>query len=310
MMLDQAESNRLCIWSRDDAERQMMRRRQSVGELIHVGARCYARPSYWQGLTEFERFRHLARSLSGKHPRWVFGGPTAAVMHGVCDSHRQMRTVHRVIAGNGMVRDTDIVTSHYVTDASYVVVDGVKVTSLPRTVFDCARWMDFPDALAVVDAVLRQGAMGRAALHDSLLRERGRYVGRALHVLDEATGRTYNGGESYVYGVILEERFAKPTIQAEMPCRNENGNPDRVDFLWVTGDGRRVVAELDGRIKYRDESMYRNGSLPDTIIAEKEREERVRMVVDGFVRFSFAEAYRRAPLVRKLEWAGVPRLLG
>lgn len=309
-MLDQTESNRLCVWGRNDAERQMIRRRQSAGELLHVGNRCYARPSYWQGLTEFERFRHLARSLSRKHPHWVFGGPTAAVMHGVCDSHRQMRTIHRVIEGNAMVRDTDIVTSHYVTDASYVVVDGVKVTPLPRTVFDCARWMEFPDALAVVDSLLRQGRMTREGLRDSFLRERGRHADRAFRVADNATGRTDNGGESYAYGVILEEGFAKPMVQAAMPCLNENGNPDRVDFLWTTGDGRRIVAELDGRIKYRDESMYRNGSLPDTVIAEKEREERVRMVVDGFVRFSFGEAYRRVPLIRKLEWAGVPRLTG
>ena len=83
---------------------------------------------------------------------------------------------------------------------------------------------------------------------------------------------------------------------------------DRVDFAWQTQDGRLVVAELDGRVKYRDPSMYRNGSLSDTIIAEKEREERIRLVVDEVVRFSFAEAMGRQVLVRKLLKAGVPRV--
>ena len=52
--------------------------------------------------------------------------------------------------------------------------------------------------------------------------------------------------------------------------------------------------------------MFRNGDLSETIIAEKEREERIRLVADDVVRFSFREAMERVPLVRKLVKAGVP----
>lgn len=129
----------------------------------------------------------------------------------------------------------------------------------------------------------------------------------ALRVLECATGQTENGGEAYALGVILEERFMEPSLQEEMIYSFDLAHRDRVDFAWRTPDGRLIVAELDGRVKYRDESMFRNGDLSETIIAEKEREERIRLVADDVVRFSFREAMERVPLVRKLVKAGVPR---
>ncbi|MBT1177452.1 hypothetical protein [Bifidobacterium callimiconis] len=209
---------------------------------------------------------------------------------------------------NAMVRNNRIMKNHYIGSEEHVIVDDVRVTILLRTIFDCARWLDFPDALPIVESALRQRFTTIDELSRAFRTEEGRNRRGALKVLKYASGKTENGGEAYALAVMIEEGFAPPQLQVAMPCRNENGNPDRVDYFWRTDDGRTIVAELDGRIKYRDESMYRNGSLPDTIIAEKEREERIRMVVTSMVRFSFAEAYRRTDLVRKLEWAGVPRI--
>lgn len=307
-LLADAEANRLCIWSGGDAQRRVLQRRTAAGELVRVGQRCFARTSYWRNLSPVEQFRHHVRTLSRIHPHWVFGGPTAAIVRGICDSTRQMNEVHRVMPVNAMVRDNRIMKNHYIGSEEHVMVDGVRVTVLLRTAFDCARWLDFPDALPIIESALRQ----RLATIDELSRafrtEEGRNRRGALTVLKYASGMTENGGEAYALAVMIEEGFVPPQLQVSMPCRNANGNPDRVDYFWRTDDGRTIVAELDGRIKYRDESMYRNGSLPDTIIAEKEREERIRMVVTSMVRFSFAEAYRRTDLVRKLEWAGVPRI--
>ncbi|PJM75979.1 hypothetical protein CSQ87_00040 [Bifidobacterium simiarum] len=306
-MLDTAEANGLCLWSGTEVQRQILRRRVTIGELTAVGAQCYARTSYWQALSAEDRLRHLTRSLTLMHPKWVFGGSTAATLLNICDSTRHMRKLHRVIDGNRVPRSTGIIVNHYIEETAPIIIDGARVTPLDRTAFDCARWLGFPDAIAIIDSILRQRLRTKSQLDRSFRLTNGKYRNRALHVLNWATGRTDNGGESFSYGVILEERFMQPQLQVVMPCHNEYGNHDRVDFLWKTPDGRIIVAELDGRIKYRDASMYVNGSLPETIIAEKEREERIRMEVDGFVRFSFAEAYRRTPLIRKLEWAGVPR---
>ena len=53
--------------------------------------------------------------------------------------------------------------------------------------------------------------------------------------------------------------------------------------------------------------LYINGSLPDTVIHEKEREERLRMICTDVVRFSFGEVMERRPLAAKLDAAGIPR---
>lgn len=307
-LLNEAEANRLCIWSTSDTQRRTLQRREAAGELVRVGIRCFARTEYWQRLSHIERFRHHIRTLARIHPHWVFGGPTAAVMHGICDSIRQMKEIHRVMPANAMVRSNHIMHNHYIRSDEHVIVDDVRVTTLGRTIFDCARWLAFPDALPVIESALRQRIITLDELNRIFRSEEGLNRRSALHALRYASGKTENGGEAYALAVMIEEGFAPPQLQVAMPCVNEKGNPDRVDFFWRTNDGRSIVAELDGRIKYRDESMYRNGNLSDTIIAEKEREERIRMTVTSMVRFSFVEAYRRTDLVRKLEWAGVPRV--
>ncbi|MBW3087937.1 hypothetical protein KIH77_04210 [Bifidobacterium sp. 82T24] len=306
--LRKAETDGLCVWGVDSAQRQVLRRREKSGELIRVGARCFARADYWKRLSHTERFRHYIRTLARIHPHWVFGGPTAAAIHGISDSRRLMSTVHRMTNRNAMTRGGDIVRCHFIKEMEYVVVDGVRVTTLEKTAFDCSRWLDLPDALPILEEILRQRRMGKQLLERFFLTASGHHRGKALRALRYANGRTENGGEAYVFGVIVDEGYMPPRLQVPLPCVNENGNPDRVDFFWRAEDGRTIAGELDGRIKYRDPSMYRNGSLPDTIIAEKEREERVRLVVDAMFRCSFAEALQRGPLIRKLDHAGVPKI--
>ncbi|WP_165781909.1 hypothetical protein [Bifidobacterium imperatoris] len=143
-------------------------------------------------------------------------------------------------------------------------------------------------------------------LLDYCAQRQGRGKANALRALNYATGRTENGGEAYALGVMLDGGLAQPSLQEEITYPFDLGHRDRVDFAWHTREGHLIVAELDGRVKYRDPSMFRGGDLSATIIAEKEREERIRLVADEVVRFSFREAMERQPLIRKLIHAGVP----
>ncbi|WP_033493995.1 hypothetical protein [Bifidobacterium biavatii] len=302
-----AERQRLCIWPRDDAERRMFRRRSDAGELTRVFGRCFARSDQWKTIDSVERYRRIVRSLAIMHPDWIFCDMTAAVMQNVSDSSRHLDLVHIVTSRERHVHDYDRMRHHYVADRSYDMADGVKVTPLERTVFDCARRLPLPDGLAVLDAVLRCGLRDKRHLAESFAAMPGWRRDAALRVLRHATGRTENGGEAYALGVMIDERYMIPCLQEEIVDPYDMSRVYRVDFAWHTPDGRFIVGELDGRVKYRDASMYRNGNLSDTVIEEKRREEGIRLVVDEMFRFSFGDALHRDRLLHKMDKARVPR---
>lgn len=305
--LDAAQSCRLCLWAANESRQRALAKRTAAGELQCVYKGMYVRPSYWQQLDGLERYKHIVRSLAAVHPRWVFCEMTAAAMFGVNTSTRHMKLINIAVERNGYQRDYGLVRHHYMRTVQYEIVDGVRVTPLPRTAFDCMRKQDFPDALAIGEAVLRERVMTKTSMRRQFLTLPGKRKAGALKALEHATGRTENGGEAYALGVMLDERFMEPSLQEEIVYPYDLAHRDRVDFAWHV-DGGLIVAELDGRVKYRDQSMFLNGDLSATIIAEKEREERVRLVAGEVIRFSFREAMERTPLIRKLLKAGVPRL--
>ena len=305
--LDEAQSRRLCLWTANKSRQRTLARRARAGELQCVYKGLYVRPSYWQGLDAAERYRHIIRSLAAIHPQWVFCEMTAAAIFGINESTRHMKLVNIAVERNRYMHDYGLIRHHYMNVVQYEIVDGVRVTPLIRTVFDCMRKQSFPDALAIAESALRGRVVSKRTLQQHFAAMRGRGKAEALLALRYATGRTENGGEAYALGVMLNERFMEPTLQEEMVYPFDLSHRDRVDFAWHTADGRLIVAELDGRVKYRDKTMFRDGDLSATVIAEKEREERIRLVADELVRFSFREAMERTPLVRKLVKAGVPR---
>lgn len=297
----------MCIWVRTDAESRVFQRRRRIGDLVRVFGRLHARTAYWEHLSCAERYRHIVRSLAVLHPTWIFCYMSAAVFHNISDSVRYMDTVHIRTVRESHVRDYAGVRHHYIADASFVVIDGVRVTSLERTAFDCMRGLPFPDGMAVAESVLRQDLIGRRRLGTSFAALPGWHRAKALRVLSYASGATENGGEAYALGVIVDHGYAVPSLQKEIVDPRDLARVYRVDFFWRTPDGRGIVGELDGRVKYRDSSMYRNDSLSETVIAEKEREEGIRLVVDELFRFSFAEALHDERLLAKLDRAGVPK---
>ena len=299
----QAEADRILVVAASDRMRRTLRIRSEAGEFIHVHGQCFARTEYWNQCTPLERYTHLIRTYARLHPPWVFCDMSAAAMWGINDSRRHMGVLHVFTTRQSHTHDYPMVKHHFAASKECTTVDGVRVSPLARTVFDCARRYDRPDALAVVESALRQGLISRKQLLQAFATQSGRYRTRALRALEHAEGRTENGGEAFSLGVMLDEGFAPPMLQLEIRSAHAGKKPDRVD-------GTLIVAELDGRVKYRDAAMYKDGSLASTIIAEKEREERIRLVADEVVRFSFSEAFDRRVLVLKLVKAGVPRVHG
>ncbi|MBW3093258.1 hypothetical protein KIH79_10080 [Bifidobacterium sp. 82T10] len=306
----ETEERRLCMWGRTSAERRVLLRRTAAGDMIRVAESCYARADHWNTLDRMEQYRRIIRTLTVQHPDWLFGDMTAAAFYGINDSVRHANVIHRMTDRRRHSHDHGSLRYHLLPDEERVqcrLVDGVRVTSLRRTIFDCVRRLDFPDGLSVAEAALRQRLMSREDMLDACRTLPGNFRAKALRAVASAPGGTENGGEAYAYAVMLEEGFEAPKLQEEIIDPVDLGRRYRVDFSWHTQDGRFIVAELDGRIKYTDPSMFKDGSQSETFIAEKERDERIRLVADDVVRFSFSEAYRRTMLSAKLDKARVPR---
>lgn len=306
-LCETAEQHRICVWARTDPQRHMIQRRRDAQELIRVFGNLHARPTHWNTLPRHEQYRRIIRSLATQHPNWIFCGMTAAALYGVNTSQRYMDTALIATSRHSHVRDYSNIRHLYLRDHTYVIVDGVRVTPLDRTIFDCVRHLSLPDGLAVLEATLREQLCTKTDLMESFTTLPGKKRAAALRALTHATGRTENGGEAFAYGVMVEAGYAPPDLQVEIPHPDNPMRVDRVDFAWRTNDGRLIVGELDGRVKYKDSAMYVNGNLPDTVIAEKEREERIQLTADVLFRFSFFEALQREPLIRKMNRYGVPR---
>lgn len=159
------------------------------------------------------------------------------------------------------------------------VVAGVPVTTLERTVVDCARSMPEREALVVADSALALGA-DRAVI-DGMIRSAAgaRGVARARRVLGWADGRAASPGESLALHALLVGGLQAPDLQVAVPTR--------LGTFWLDLGWRaeRVAVEFDGLVKYG--GTY--GAPIDVVIAEKRRQDALEEMGWTLVRITWAD---------------------
>lgn len=304
-----AERNRMCLWAHKSANSRLLRKRAQAGELLAVRSDLFVRPSYWQTLDPAEQIMHVLRSVADQHPSWTFGFLSAAAIWGLDRTIRLHDIVYVAVDDHTKTRDRGHLRFVYLPNAQTQQRNGLRVTSLLQTVFDCIRTLPFPEALAICDAAMRQYGLTRddlARFIDDHAGHRG--VGRARTVLAHADARSENGGESIARAWFAIWGFAAPGLQEEIRDA-VTGQMRRADFVWRLGKDRIAIGELDGREKYVNPIML-NGSDPvDVVLAEKERESNMQLTTNAvFVRIPFRQLMREPDTVqRKLNAAGVPR---
>ncbi|MFD5213154.1 hypothetical protein [Microbacterium sp. NPDC058345] len=164
------------------------------------------------------------------------------------------------------------------------VIDGIRCTSLARTVFDLIRTLPLEAAVAVADAAERMIAQrGREWDRDALESWRigmaqrisdhpgARGIAQARWVSGFADGRAQLPGESVSRLQLHRLGFAPPRLQ--VPIEGPHGRLYFVDFGL---EDVRTFGEFDGETKYRDEAMRRGLSLEDVLLDEKQREDWIR----------------------------------
>ncbi len=161
-LLDEAEGSRRACMPASRADREKMRRLRATGTVISPARGMYARLGTWQGLGWRDQALWLMRALSLKHPSWVFCEASAAIVHGLSVSVREGQRLHVATPPRRPAQSTSLVCRHRIPARhNNQRIDGVTVTSLERTAFDCLRRMRLPEGLALADSTLR--AMGHVS---------------------------------------------------------------------------------------------------------------------------------------------------
>ncbi len=209
----------------------------------------------------------------------VFSHVSAALLHGLPVPWSAARApVHVTLAGEsgGNRRALRHVHRAPLPVRDRATVSGLPVTSLARTVVDCARTLDFVSGVAVADRALRSRTdpeAFRAELRSTARALAGfRGIGRAREVIAFADHRAENGGESRVRVLLDDLGIEPPEPQLRVEDPNDPGFVAYADFGWRD---RWTLLEFDGALKYGADNP---GGLrvAQVIIREKQREQRLQ----------------------------------
>lgn len=142
---------------------------------------------------------------------------------------------------------------------------GLPVTTLTRTVVDCALALHPLEALVVVDSALASGLDRDAAL--GMVARRGRVPGRrrARTVLELGDAGAESAWETWLRYVALRAGLPRPVTQYTVETRL---GKYRADLGWPE---HGVLAEFDGRVKYRDGAFGPGYDADAARYAEKRR---------------------------------------
>ena len=285
---------RRMLRSRDDliaegcTERDL-HHRVSSGDLHRVRRGRYVDATDWKDL--WPEGRHLIQVLAvhenSDAPGPLFWGPSAAVVHRLPLCRFIPAQVHTAIMGERHGRSRAKVMWHNVaiTDADIVEVDGIRCTSLDRTVLDLACSTSTVTGLCAADAALRREAVhgheydteGSAEWHARLGRRAEsisvRGVRKARDVIAFADGRAQLPGESVSRLHLRELGYRDLMLQTHVV------GPDGEDYWLDFGFPRsNVFGEFDGEAKYLDPGLRNGRTLDEILLAEKRREDAIRGV--------------------------------
>ena len=323
-----------------DVGRDVVRAAHRTGDLVRVRRGAYLAPrpgrDRWQQLQDLALAACVAVA-SSLRCEYAFSHATAALIHG-CWLWRldplthitQARPPSSVVIGgikrhHGLLPEEDLVLVH-----------GLRVTSLERTIEDCSRSMGPRAALAVADSALRMLTRPERAYRDRFAKDmeavRRRLLARldskpgsrglvqARAVVEHADGFSESPGETDVRWIALAHGLPRPITQ--FPVVTEKGQYFG-DLGWKFGEPGStsvpwaLVMEYDGVQKYDS----RPGAAPGaTLYAEKEREDAMRETGVATQRFggadlrdpraTFARMCRAFPKAVLSELRPVPGLQG
>ncbi|WP_307974937.1 hypothetical protein [uncultured Parolsenella sp.] len=308
------------------SETRSMKARVREGLLVSPHPRLFDEPGHWQALPWREKHLYVARTLQTQMPDAVFCAESAAVAYGTYEPSRLLRPVVAT-SKEAHSRSLPYLERIAIPDETVHVVEGIRVPSVGRVAFDCARRLGFRRGLGVCDATLRRFGL----VSDRLQRVfsgmgRARGIESARKCARHANALSENGGESYARAAMIDLGFVESTLQVKVMDPLDGMASYRLDYLWTPCDDTErllkalamgtlgageaagcIAGELDGRAKTFDERLRAGRSAQDQLLMERRREVRLTWYGIRIVRFSYWEACDDAYFSRLLDGYGVPR---
>lgn len=276
------------------------------GDLISLAPGAYIDSETWKHLPPAGRHRlRVLAAVERLKSETIISHFAAAALWGLDIWRRWPATVDLLIP-HGRGRSSGSFRRHRSDIARHQVVllGEFSVTSPAQTAADIATVVPFAEAVVTMDSVLRPRLDGHPLgafneLRDAALRLRGTAGSRrALSAAEFASGESESALESISRAFIAQAGFPDPVLQHEF--RGTDGFRARVDFWWPDAG---VIGEADGRSKYGADDDP--ASTRTAIIAEKNRENRLRTMSAGFARWEYGDITRPGRLTSILQTAGL-----
>ena len=296
----------------DGRDDRHLARACAAGALVRVGVGAYVPVASRQARDP--RARQLVRVVAAHRSRRpaargrVVSHESAALSWGLPTWGWPPRRVELTDPGSATTRSGSVLVHGSPLEQHEVVErpDGLVVTSLRRTVLDLLVSRTREQAVVLVDHLL-----GRGWTRDELeallaVRPAARNRRRAAWAVSFGDAGGATPGESVSRVLAHDAGFVAPELQRRFS--DAEGFVGVVDFFFPTEDGRGVVGEFDGRVKYLDDA-HRGGRRADEVVVdEKEREDRLRALptTAGLARWGRRHLERPHLLTARLRAAGVP----
>jgi hypothetical protein len=211
----------------------------------------------------------------------ALGGPSAACLWGVA-TLRGPVPVHVVAPRGRRLRKDQRVVVHYTTlgPADVTTLDGLRVTTPERTVFDLGRRAGRADSLVVLDAMLHRHLLDPAVLR-RMIREREKWPGvaRLGALLPLAEPRSESPMETRLRLLLVDAGVRPAAAQYEV-CSAVGVLIGRVDLAWPE---LRLAVEYDGD-QHREREQFRR---------DVERLNALRLAGWTVLRFTASDVLRR-----------------
>lgn len=307
-LFDEAEARGTCLVVEDPALRALLNRRAAAGSIVRPERSLFARPEYWHALKPDAQALHIVRGMQKLHPDMVFCHETAGLVWGLPISYPRLATVHVATTQEQRRRATGRIARHIVGD-DVEVVDGISVTPLARTAFDCLRTSSFTEGLPIADRALALSGSSRSAMH-AAFRGFGAHcqgVNRAIGIMSYADPRSESWLESAARALMITQGFALPDLQVELPRPDDPERTYRVDFLWKLANGGEVIGEADGIRKYDEDARALGRTAIQALAAEQHREAELTLYGAPILRIAPEDIQNPQLFVDKLVRYGIPR---
>lgn len=221
----------------------------------------------------------------------VFSHETAALVWGLPLWSDPIRThvIQRPSMPTGAGAGDLVRHVHQLSAAHRTTHRGLPVTTLERTLVDCAMSLDPLGALVVADAALRAGADrdGCRRLLATMAGRRGVRVGRS--VLELADDGAESPRESAARFLVLRAGMPVPETQIHIVTP--------IGEYWADLGWRdlRLLVEYDGLDKYGDGS-----TAPEVLLRERRRQDAVQEQGWRFLRLTREDIGRADTVLRRL----------